>query len=229
MIALANARYTPVFRPTFAALELLVEVAAADRRQRPLSAAVAAAADAVDGLLGAWDDAVAATLFAENVALDEPLERRQAEVDRLRAVHGVLRREGLVLATTTHEAEWRLAGERGHVAVEIQLTPERTPRVQTLAVRSVPDARPDLVARAEAIVAAINDGVVGAALGLDDDAKRRVVAAIPHLRPCALERVVAGDSSVAATFLVRGCEVNVELAITIGEQGEIVDLTLEPV
>ena len=73
-------------------------------------------------------------LFAMNVDLDEPLERRRATFERLRGAHGALRPDPNAEPEIIDPAHlsWWLRGERGRVRVDILLDPELPPRVQSL-------------------------------------------------------------------------------------------------
>jgi CubicO group peptidase (beta-lactamase class C family) len=100
-----------------------------------------AARDAVNGLLRSWDDDLADRLFSPNVAQDAPFAERRQVIARIRE------RIGDFLDDTSRAPEfdtpahcrWWLAGERGVVQAQIQLNPERPPRVQSLAL-AVPPA-----------------------------------------------------------------------------------------
>jgi CubicO group peptidase (beta-lactamase class C family) len=160
IIALANGRFAPA---SLLAQQLLVSLldaeAVAVRRVRP-NAATESAAAVVEGLLDQWDDAAAASLFAMNVELDEPIERRKAFVQRLRATHGRLVPDPgePVVSHSPFHRQWWLRGDRGRVRVEILLTPQQPPLVQALTLTSVPQPPPALQAAAERIVAALAVG-----------------------------------------------------------------------
>jgi CubicO group peptidase (beta-lactamase class C family) len=100
-----------------------------------------AAREAVSGLLQSWDDQQAARLFSPNVAEDAPFSERQQAIASIRQRIGDFRdddRRPPEFDTPAH-CRWWLAGERGVVQVQIQLNPERAPRVQSLAL-AVPPA-----------------------------------------------------------------------------------------
>lgn len=227
LIALANARYAPA---SLLARELLGVLLHADvappRRTRP-NARTRAAREAVERLLEAWDDALAAELFAMNVELDEPIASRKAVLERIRERHGRL--------TPDHDAPgqsmtgfhqiWWLTGEHGgRVRVEIQLTPEATPRVQTLAITSVPEPPHALRHAAAALVDAINDGRAAgvewpAALAVGSDldlaaARRQLRAAEARFGPVELGPPIDGDGERKATFRLHGARGHLELALT---------------
>jgi CubicO group peptidase (beta-lactamase class C family) len=213
VVGVANARYGPVYLPVREALALLVEhEPAMVRRVRPWPATIEARAG-VERLLAAWDQDLAERLFAMNVDLDEPLERRRATVERLRAVHGTLRPnpDADPESVTPAHLSWWLVGERGRLAVDILLDPELPPRVQRLTLTSVPEPPAALAAIAARIVdvlgapcpswpadLALADTVDSLALG------RALRAAEAGWGPVTLGPVVAGDGDVAATWRLGG-------------------------
>ena len=239
IVALANARYARV-QP--AALEALVALVAADaaRSRKPvLWPATQAARSAVERLLDAWDDDLAAGLFAMNVALDEDLAARRAAIERLREVHGSLRPDPDVPATSLSPAHlsWWLRGDRGRVEVEILLNPERPPRVQTLTITSVPQPPDALAAIVESVVTALNgpDPRWPAGRTLADSVDRdqlerdlRASAAI--YGPFVLDRPIAGDGTTAATWRLAGDRGSLTLTLELdGPYGALKRVALAPV
>jgi CubicO group peptidase (beta-lactamase class C family) len=119
-----------------------------------------AAADAVNALLRDWDDAAANALFSENVALDRPYDERRRDLALLRDRIGAFDVDASRPAESDTPAQrrWWLFGERGTVAVTIQLNPERPPRVQSLAF-AIPPAPDSVLGRTLTAVAAwLNSG-----------------------------------------------------------------------
>jgi CubicO group peptidase (beta-lactamase class C family) len=122
-----------------------------------------AAQDAVNRLLGDWDDAAADALFTENVALDSPYQERRLTIDLIRE------RIGEFAPSDTRPAEsdtpahrrWWLTGERGTVQAQIQLSPQRPPRVMSLSLAVPPAASSPLAEVLDALVAWLNDGAQG--------------------------------------------------------------------
>ena len=206
VVGVGNARYAPVYLAVREALALLVErEPAMVRRVRPWPATIEARAG-VERLLAAWDDELADRLFAMNVDLDEPLERRRATFERLRGVHGTLRPDpdAEPESSTPAHLSWWLVGERGRVAVDILLDPELPPRVQRLTLVSVPEPPAALAAIAGRIVEllggpgpswpadlALADTVDTVALG------RALRAAEAGWGPVTLGPVVAGDGDAS--------------------------------
>ncbi|TAK00883.1 MAG: class A beta-lactamase-related serine hydrolase [Chloroflexota bacterium] len=213
IVVVANHRYAP---STLLGNEILASLLAANvsppRRILP-ALPTAAARAAVERLLVAWDDELAGRLFAMNVELDEPLVRRRAEIEGLRESHGHLRPEPALpdeSVTPLHLAWW-LAGERGgRVRIEIRLSPEAPPLVQTLALTVVHEPSPALADVAAAVVAAANgpDRVLAGNVDLDPAIDRTAlsqqlgIVAAGHA-PLELGPAVQGDGTTTATWRLR--------------------------
>ncbi|WP_445997041.1 serine hydrolase domain-containing protein [Okibacterium fritillariae] len=148
VVAFENATYSRVSAAATAALDLLAdsspEVLSLDDRLWPETRT---AQRAVSALIHDWSDAAAARIFAENVPLDEPYENRRAAIARaIAAVDGLLpltpdvqqATAGMAreASTTPSHLVWRLPGNRGALRVEIRLTPQNPPLVQTFSVRA---------------------------------------------------------------------------------------------
>jgi CubicO group peptidase (beta-lactamase class C family) len=202
LIVLANGRYAPATvlgRRLFNALLRPAEPTAAART-------------VIESLLEAWDETAAARLFAMNVEFDLPIAKRRDAMERIRDTLGPLRAdpEAAPESQSAFDVTWWLRGERGRLKVEIQLSPEKLPLVQTLNLTSVPDPAPELVGAAQQIVAAMAGSDVaaprwpnGLALGPDvdrdalDRACRATEARFGSVR---LGPAIAGDGVKTATF-----------------------------
>jgi CubicO group peptidase (beta-lactamase class C family) len=121
-----------------------------------------AAREAVSALLRSWDDAQASRLFSPNVAQDAPFDERRAVIAMIRerigdfdddAESGQGRHPEF---DTPAHCRWWLAGERGVVQAQIQLNPERPPRVQSLTLAVPPAAGSPLGDTLAALVAWLN-------------------------------------------------------------------------
>jgi serine-type D-Ala-D-Ala carboxypeptidase/endopeptidase len=251
VIALANHRYAPA---TLLARDQLWELVQGEsapvRRTRPTAATEVARA-AVEALIADWDDDRAAELFAMNVDLDEPLATRKATIDRIRARHGALRldpSEPQESHTSFHLAWWLVGDKGGRVRVEILLTPELPPKVQTLAIRSVPEPVAALLHAAERIVAAIGgeprpgEATLGpvmidwpsdvvAAHDLDvGPIVRAMRATEARFAPIRLGPVVDGDAERKSTFRLRSDRGSLDLALGLDpDLGCITAVSLVPV
>ena len=129
-----------------------------------------AAREAVNGLLRSWDDAQASRLFSPNVAQDAPFDERQQVIAMIRERIGDFRdaaesepenkpenkqSRGPEFDTPAH-CRWWLAGARGVVQAQIQLSPERPPRVQSLTLAVPPAAGSPLASTLAAVLAWLN-------------------------------------------------------------------------
>ncbi|MGH3294342.1 MAG: serine hydrolase, partial [Trebonia sp.] len=185
-----------------------------------------AAADAVNGLLKDWDDAVADALFTENVALDRPYRERLGDLALLRGRIGPYDVDAARPAESDTPAHrrWWLAGERGTVAVTIQLNPERsaTKRVQSLTF-AMPPAPDSVLGRALATVTEwLNGGnaawpeslpvAPGADAGL---ITRRLRMAAAWAGPVTQGAYQAGDGAASVTAELVGEHATVTLSLLV--------------
>jgi CubicO group peptidase (beta-lactamase class C family) len=117
-----------------------------------------AAKTAVGSLLRAWDDAEADRLFSPNVAQDAPFAERRRVIALIRERIGDFGDdpERRPESDAPSHCRWWLTGSRGTVQVEIQLNPERPPRVQSLTLAVPPAADSPLRATLDAILAWLN-------------------------------------------------------------------------
>lgn len=140
VVALANATYAAMNEAAARALRIVLAAA-------PLDSAVTlwpeteAARAGVLCLLEHWDTELAARLFADNVAMDESLERRRAQIAALRERLGPLRLDpSAPLEVSPAAVTWWMRGARGRLKVEIGLTPQQPPLIQTIELTAVPDS-----------------------------------------------------------------------------------------
>ena len=240
VIALGNRTYAPMSRPAAEALKALVAAEVAPvRTVVGWDAADAARAD-VERLLAGWDADLAARLFAFNVDLDEPLDRRRTAFEEIRERHGALTRDADEPVTRDSPAHvvWWLTGERGgRVRVEILLTGERAPRVQSVEVRSVAEPSEALQALVERVVTVLNhqpsepswpaDLVPAGQTDADhelDDRALRVAAA--EFSPVRRGRPTHGDGSTSVTVPLVGVHGRLELKIEVDDTGALTQRTL---
>jgi CubicO group peptidase (beta-lactamase class C family) len=228
VIALANGTYAPM---TGLATVLLDRVLS-DRAVPAVSLApgqvpwpaTIEAQRAVNDLLLSWDDALADDLFSENVGLDAPYAERRRALALVRERIGDFA-PGAALgeeSDTPAHRRWWLTGERGTVQVQIQLTPERRPRVQSL-VLAVPPASGSALSRAiDLLVAWMNDGVPEWPVSVPVADGMNVAVAVRRLRMTAVwtgELTArgwrAGDGTSAATVEVTGPHATAYLVVAI--------------
>ena len=133
VVALANSTYAAASGPVISALDALVAAPLHDPATDPWPETLAAR-DAVVRLLQSWDDELAARVFAANVDMDEPLERRRAAALRLRERLGDLSLDASAPPESLSPAQltWWMVGPGGRLKVAISLSPESPPAIQTL-------------------------------------------------------------------------------------------------
>jgi hypothetical protein len=142
VVAFENAGYAAVAKPAEQALRLAIAGAQAtgelpEPAIRPWPETLVASMTAT-GLLSHWDDRVAASLFAENVALDRPLDERREAVDAAVAAVGGIAEVASGRATPICDSPdhlvWFVEGTEGRLRLEVRMTPVLPLRVQTFTV-----------------------------------------------------------------------------------------------
>jgi len=201
-------------------------------------AATAAARADVDRLITAWDDALAARLFADNVDADEPLLHRRAAIERLRAEYGPLTADPAerVWSASPAHCSWLLHGSGGRVRVEIRLTPQVPPLVQTLSLVGVPYPSPAVRAAAEAAAEWLGHDDPGDLEGLPLAPGAEAAEITRQLRAggvwagrCTVSDVLAGDGVREVTFRLAGERTGLQLQLIVDPAtGGIDSLTLTP-
>ena len=228
VVVLTNHRYGPA---TPLARDLLMTLLAADAapiRHVHAEPRTEAARASVERLLASWDDELARELFAMNIELDEPVLDRKTTIAMIRDRHGALRRDTTEPAEsrTPFHLAWWLIGERGgRVRVEILLSPEATPKLQTFSVTSVPDPSAALQRVAATIVAAMTppegrpvsiDWPAALSAGEQVDvglAVRSMRATEARFGPISLGRATAGDGETKATYRLESSRGKLDLVL----------------
>jgi CubicO group peptidase (beta-lactamase class C family) len=93
------------------------------------------AMDVAESLLCAWNDELADAWFAHNLDLDQARAERRDAVRDL-AANFVTRDDCSVSSRSPAHARWEVRTERGDVLLELLMSPDREPRIQTLTYRS---------------------------------------------------------------------------------------------
>lgn len=142
LVAMGNLTYTS-WGPRFdAALDALARTGALTPRLPDPSPALTTASQTVARLVNAWDDGLVRSVAADNLLLDESLERRRAAFDALRTRHGSCRVEqGTFVVENALRGAWTIPCDRGAVRVALTLAPTNPPLVQHLSATSL-DAVP---------------------------------------------------------------------------------------
>jgi CubicO group peptidase (beta-lactamase class C family) len=183
-----------------------------------------AARDAVGALLRSWDDAEAERLFSPNVAQDAPFAERQRRIalvrDRIGDFHDDAGRRP-EFDTPAH-CRWWLAGEHGVVQVQIQLNPERSPRVQSLTLAVPPAAGSPLRDTLNTLVAWMNgtDREWPAAIPVLSTVDtgllaRRLRMAAVWAGECRVTACRAGDGTASAATELTGAHGRLTLSLVI--------------
>jgi len=176
-----------------------------------------AAREAVSSLLRSWDDTQASRLFTPNVAQDAPFDERQQVIAMIRERIGDFRDDAEndqgrrpEFDTPAH-CRWWLAGERGVAQAQIQLSPERPPRVQSLTLAVPPAAGSPLGAALAAVLAWLNGADpewperIPVAETVDAGLlARRLRMAAAWAGPCQLGAYRAGDGAAAVAVELVG-------------------------
>lgn len=137
-IALANITYAPMAELTMRMLYAVHDAHGVPASPLPDTTAIDDAALRLVRLLDDWSDAAAHELFADNVALDEPYERRAAAERRRIDEHGRLTVRDVVPSTSAAATVNAVAADGARVTIAVQLAPLATPRVQQYTVTIKP-------------------------------------------------------------------------------------------
>jgi hypothetical protein len=189
-----------------------------------------AAREQVSQLIRSWDDAAAQRLFSPNVAMDAPFEERRRRIALIRERIGEFGddpgREP-EFDTPAH-CRWWLTGERGTVQAQIQLNPERPPRVQSLTLAVPPAAGSALRVTLDALVDWLNGGEPGwptsvqVADGVDAGMMaRRLRMAAVWAGTCRVGAFKAGDGATSAAAELVGEHATITLALVIDPETRI--------
>ncbi|MBM4186661.1 MAG: beta-lactamase family protein [Gemmatimonadetes bacterium] len=139
LVALGNLTYTGWGPVLDQALAALAATGGLVPRQPSPAPVLLTRRDQVTRLVATWNDALADSLAAMNLYLDEPKPRRQAALARLREqVGGNCRNEGPFLAANALRGQWKIRCDRGDLAVAITLAPIEPATVQQLDIRPSP-------------------------------------------------------------------------------------------
>ena len=138
IVALGNLTYTGWGTPSEAALELLVRTGAMTPRVPQPAPVLQFRQNQVTRLVSSWSDALADSLAAMNLYLDESKSRRQAAIAGMVAeAGGECRPEGALVALNALRGSWRLRCARGDLRVTITLAPTEPAGVQLLQIAPI--------------------------------------------------------------------------------------------
>lgn len=135
-VGLENATYAVVQQPVAAALALVLSTNNATNDAGtclPWPATLNAVAQ-VNQLVSQWDDCLCMEIFADNVAMDKSLLRRQQELSALLELTGPLNFAASTSGTSLTPAQrsWTVPGTRGDLLCELLMNPLDPPLIQKL-------------------------------------------------------------------------------------------------
>jgi CubicO group peptidase (beta-lactamase class C family) len=261
VIVLGNSTYAPAFVAAGRALSVLLDdlterghrpapathrpealtAHRADQRRPPPSGIRAwprtlQAKAQVDRLIQKWDDDLAVQVFADNVDLDEPWTSRRSRIERLHTELGPLSPDDdtpLQHLSPAH-CRWWLVAPRGRVRVEILLSPQQPPLVQSLSLTPIPDPSPPVKSAITAVLAALNSqdphwpSGLSTTVGLDRHGLTRQLRLAAALAGrCDLGEAIGGDGTSRSTVLLVGELTTLSLTVAVdSESGDVRGLVL---
>jgi hypothetical protein len=120
-----------------------MKTGALEPRMPQPSPALVARKDAVTRLITHWSDALADSVAAVNLFLDQSRDRRKAHVDSVLAKVGPCRAAtGFDFVENALRGQWTLPCDRGFARVYVTLAPTMPPSVQYLTVDALAEHEP---------------------------------------------------------------------------------------
>lgn len=139
IVALGNLTYTGWTPVSAQALEILQRTGGLQSRAPQASPVLVERREQVSRLVARWDDALADSLAAMNLFLDEPKDRRRVAIERFRTEAGKeCRNEGPFVVANALRGRWRMRCSDGDLLVAITLAPTEPAKVQFLQVTPIP-------------------------------------------------------------------------------------------
>lgn len=133
VIALSNRTYAPM---TPLADRVLRDLVAAEPKRAPLHSLwpeTVAAMGIAESLLSQWDSALADQHFAHNMDLDMSRSERRYQAAEMSQAIGAFNRDPASLESRTPaHARWIVEGRSGKVRIEVLMSPDPVPRIQSL-------------------------------------------------------------------------------------------------
>ena len=130
IIALGNCTYVPMSVMARRMLEIVADHGLVPAVSTRPSAALLDAAQRLAALLSDWTDVTAHQLFADNVALDESLERRARKAAEATARHGTLSVVSVTAITPMRGLATMRHADGSEQHIDIELSPHIPPRLQ---------------------------------------------------------------------------------------------------
>ena len=149
IVALGNLTYTSWTNPAEQAMQILARTGALEPRVPQPAPVLVERREQVARLVTRWDNALADSIAAMNLYLDESKDRRRVAVERVRMqAGGDCRNEGPFVVENALRGRWRMRCATGDLRVSITLAPTEPAKVQFLEV--VPISREQTLAPAPA-------------------------------------------------------------------------------
>lgn len=233
IVALGNLTYTSWGRVADEALDALARTGALQARVPQSSPALLDAQGAVVRLMSAWDDTLANSIAADNLFLDEPMDRRRAGVEALRRRHGTCTPAGTIVAENALRGEWKLRCDRGNVWVRITLAPTMPPKVQYLGWTSAMPLSPAMT-KAVALIAG-HIGRPGEPLPEDvfgpvanATSVSTTLASAGRWGTCSPGEVLSGDGERSATVSLSCTRGELRMTLGLDTENRVARLRLAP-
>ncbi len=135
IIALGNRTYTGWAAPVDQAFALLAQTGGLETRVSQPSPVLSTMQEQVTRLVLDWNAALADSVAAMNLFLDEPAERRAAAIaETIQSAGGACQQSGPFVVENALRGDWALQCARGTLRVRITLAPTTPARVQQLTV-----------------------------------------------------------------------------------------------
>jgi CubicO group peptidase (beta-lactamase class C family) len=140
IVALGNRTYAPMMPAASEALNIIIRdhVPAKTYSESDVWSETSSAMNVVEELLTNWDNQLADDWFAVNMDLDQPRnERMNAILAQVVSGTNTSRVPKSLTTTTPAHAKWQVASDSGLIEVEILMSPNTPPKIQTLKVAKV--------------------------------------------------------------------------------------------
>ena len=143
IMAFGNERYAPMGYLTYDILDALADAGVVSGVAAPIvgipaRGPVALALTALISCLNSWDDAAISILMADNIFLDESLDRRRAAAHKIVADHGPLRIDSIEIESGSMGIATVVGATSGtKLLVDVMLTPHRVPLIQSYGIELV--------------------------------------------------------------------------------------------
>lgn len=138
IIALGNRTYTGWGGVADEVFDALARTGALAPRMPQPAPVLAERREQVSRLVARWDGALADSMAAMNLYLDESKDRRRAAIERVRAeAGGECRSEGPFYVENALRGKWRMRCAKGDLLIAITLAPTEPAKVQFLDVKPI--------------------------------------------------------------------------------------------